>query len=145
MDMGKVIRSLIHTRVADVDDKVSGILVRVPFYNKIETVRNDYITLFEFDALGATISEIFVSFYLPLHATATFTPSWWKTRPGDLVTFTQEFEPALSAIVTPAANGYYAYRTGELAQGLQARFRLHQSDHAGLLDVDAWAVARMVV
>ncbi len=132
-------------RAANIDTQLDGMLVQVPFYNEIETVQNDYITLFEFDALGATIREIFVSFYLPLHAAATFTPSWWKTRPGDLVTFTQEVIPALAGIVVPTANAYYAYWTGELAQGLQARFRLHQSDHANLVTVDAWAVALMVV
>ena len=65
VDFGAVLRYLIHTRVADVDDKVSGMLVQVPFYNEIDTIVNDEIILFELDALGATIREIFVSFYLP--------------------------------------------------------------------------------
>ena len=144
-DFGKEIRSLIHTRVADVDDKVSGILVQVPFFVTMNTIVNDVITLFAFDALGCTIREVFISFYLPLHATATFTPTWQKTRANDLVTFTEEAYPVLPAIVTPAAARYYSYKCGEIAQGLQGRFRIAQSNHAGVVTVDAFAVVVMEV
>ena len=130
--------------VLAVDDKVSGILVQVPFYNLINTVVGGTITLFEFDALGATIREVFVSYYLPLDAAATFTPTWEKTRPNDLVTFTAEVDPALAVIVTPAANAYYSYKLGEIAQGLQGRFRLAQVAGA-IVAVDAWAVVLMEV
>jgi len=128
-----------------VNDKVSGILVQVPFFVSMNTIVNDVITLFELDALGGTIREVFVSFYLPLHATATFTPTWQKTRAGDLVTFTEESYPALPTIVTPAAARYYSYKCGEIAQGLQGRFRIAQSNHAGVVTVDAFAVVIMEV
>ncbi len=142
-DFGKEIRNLIHTRVADVDDKVSGILVQVPFFVEMDTIVNDVITLFAFDALGATIREVFISLYLPLHATATFTPTWEKTRANDLITFVTELDPTLNAIATPGANAVYSYKLGEIAQGLQGRLRLAQSNHAGVVTVDAFAVALM--
>ena len=145
MNFGKEIRHLIHTRTADVDDKVSGILVQVPFYNNLDTVVNDEVILFEFDALGATIKDIFVSFYMPLHATATFTPTWRVTRPGDLITFVTEVDPVRAAIVTPATNANYSYKLGELAQGLQGRFYLAQSNNGALVNVDASAVVLMEV
>ena len=142
-DFGKEIRSLIHTRVADVDDKVSGILVQVPYFVSMDTIVNDTITLFAFDALGCSIREVFISFYLPLHATATFTPTWQKTRANDLITFTEEAYPVLPAIVTPAAARYYSYKCGEIAQGLQGRFRMAQSNHAGVVAIDAFAIVVM--
>ncbi len=145
MDLAKEIRALIHTRTADVDDKVSGILVQVPFFVTMDTIVNDVITLFAFDALGATIREVFVSLYLPLHATATFTPTWEKTRAGDLITFTAEVDPTRAAIVTPAANAVYSYKCGEIAQGLQGRFRIAQSNNAALVEIDAFAVVLMEV
>jgi len=145
VDFGKAIRHLIHTRIADVDDKVSGIYVTVPFYNQANSTVDGETIYFELDALGATIRNIFVSFYLPLHLTATFTPRWYKTRPNDLITFTLELIPALVAIGTPGANAYYSYYLGDLAQGLQGSFRIHQSNHAALVSVDAWLVAEMVV
>lgn len=143
MDLGKELRHLIHTRVADVDDKVSGILVQVPYFVEMDTVVNNYITLFSFDALGCTIREVHISFYLPLHGTATFTPTWEKTRAGALVTFTAEVIPAIAAIATPAAAQYYRYHCGEVAQGLQGRFRIHQSNNAPAVTVDAFAVVVM--
>ena len=96
-------------------------------------------------ARGAAIREVFVSFYLPLHATATFTPTWEKTRAGDLVTFTTEVDPPLAVIGTPAANAVYSYKLGEIAQGLQGRFRLAQDNIAGVRTVDAFAVVLMEV
>ncbi len=143
MDLGKAIRHLIHTRVADVDDKISGMLVQVPFYEEIATIQNDVIEIFAFDALGATIREVFISFFLPLHATATFTPTWEKTRANDLTTFVTEVDPPLNVIATPGANAVYSYKLGEIAQGLQGRFRLAMSDHAGVVTVDAFAVVLM--
>ncbi len=143
MDLAKEIRHLIHTRTADVDDKVSGILVQVPFFVEMDTIVDDVITVFSFDALGATIREVFVNLYLPLHATATFTPTWEKTRAGDLITFVTELDPTLNAIATPGVNAIYSYKVGEIAQGLQGRFRLAQSNHAGVVTVDAFAVALM--
>ncbi len=145
-DLAKEIRHLIHTRVADVDDKVSGILVQVPFFNTTQTVLNSSITLFALDALGCTIREVYISFYLALDAAATFTPTWHKTRAGDLVTFTQEAIPALAVITTPAANRYYSYWLGEIAQGLQGEFRLAQ-DNAGNANnaCDAFCIAFMVL
>lgn len=142
-DLAKEIRHLIHTRVADVDDKVSGILVQVPYFVEIDTIQNDVIELFAFDALGCTIREIFVSFYLPNHATATFTPTWEKTRAGDLITFTTEVVPAIANIAPAAGNTVYSYKLGEIAQGLQGRFRIAQSNHAGGVTVDAFAVVIM--
>ncbi len=145
IDFGAALRHLIHTRTADVDDKVSGILVQVPFFVEIATIQNDVITLFSFDALGATIREVYISFYLPLHATATFTPTWEKTRAGDLITFTAEVDPALAVIALPAANAVYSYKLGEIAQGLQGRFRLAQDNIAGVRTIDTFAVVLMEV
>jgi hypothetical protein len=150
MDLGKEIRNLIHDRAVNIDDKVSGILVQVPFFNSMDTIVNDVITLFEFDALGCTIRDVMVNFYLPLHATATFTITWQKTRANDLITFTTELintwtGAAYNTIATPAANGVYRYHLGEIAQGLQGRFRIAQSNHAGAVTVDAFAVVLMVL
>jgi len=135
----------IDQRAANIDTQLDGMLVQVPFYNIVDTIVNDEVILFEFDALGATIREIFVSFYLPLHATATFTPTWRKTRPNDLITFTAEVDPPLPVIATPGVNAYYRYSLGELAQGLQGRFYLAQDAVAVVRTVDAWATALMVV
>lgn len=146
MDFGKELRHLIHTRVADVDDKVSGILVQVPFYITTQTIKNDSVTLFALDALGVTIREVYISFYLALDAAATFTPTWWKTRAADLVTFTQEAVPALSTIITPAANRYYSYSLGEIAQGLQGEFRLAQDNNGNANNaVDAFCIVLMEI
>lgn len=130
------------------NDILSGTLVQVPFFVTMDTIVNNVITLFSFDALGATIRDVFISFYLPLHATATFTPTWEKTRAGDLVTFVAETtnpfsDAAYAAIATPAANAVYRYHLGEIAQGLQGRFRIAQSNHAGAVSVDAFAVVLM--
>lgn len=122
-----------------------GMLVQVPFFNSMDTVVNGDITLFEWDALGGTIRDILVSFYLPLHATATFTPTWEKTRAGDLVTFVAEREPALATIITPGVNAVYRYHLGEIAAGLQGRFRIHHDNNAAAVTVDAFAVVLMEV
>ena len=139
------LQEIISRDVLAVDDKVAGILVQVPFFVTMDTIVNDVITLFEFDALGSTIREIFVSFYLPLHATATFTPTFEKTRAADLITFTSESYPALPTIVTPPAARYYSYKCGEIAQGLQGRFRIAQDNNAGVVSVDGFAVVQMVI
>ena len=135
-----------------VDDKVNGLLVQVPFYSPVvQTVQNASVTLFAFDALGATIRDIFVAFYLGLDAAATFTPGWFTTRPGDLVTFTEHFwadmnvTPYQKTIATPAAARWYRYKLGELAQGLQGEFRLAQNGLGAVnVALDAVAVALMV-
>lgn len=139
------LQEIISRDVLAVDQKVAGILVQVPFFNSISTVVNSVITLFEFDAISGTIREIHVSFYLPLHATATFTPTWEKTRAGALVTFTTEIIPAIAAIATPAADAYYRYHCGEIAQGLQGRFRIAQSNNAPAVTVDAFCIVLMEV
>jgi len=143
-DQAKGIRHLIHTRVADADTKLSGLLVQVTYFNTTQTVRNNSITLFALDALAGTIREIFVSFYLALDVAATFTPGWYVTRAGDLITFTAQAVPALAAIATPAANAYYSYSLGDLAWGLQGEFRLAQ-DNAGAANVlvDAYMTVLM--
>lgn len=123
----------------------AAMLVQVPSYNSMDTIVNDVITLFEFDALGATIREVFVNFYLPLQAAATFTPTWEKTRANDLVTFVAEVDPAIAAIVTPGANAVYSYKLGEIAQGLQGRFRIAQDNAGAGVTVDGFAVVLMVV
>jgi len=130
------------SRVNAIDDKVSGILVQVPFFVKINTIVNNVINVFEFDALGCTIREIHITLYIPLHATATMTPTWEKTRSGDLVTFVTESVPAIAG-VTPTAATVVRYHCGEVAQGLQGRFRLAQSNHAGVVEIDAFAVVLM--
>jgi hypothetical protein len=129
--------------IEEVDDIVSGMLVQVPFFVTMDTIVNNTITLFNFDAVGATIREVHVSFYLPLHATATFTPTWEKTRVGAPVTYTVEAIPAISTIITPAAAQYYRYHCGEIAQGLQGRFRIAQNNNAPVVSIDAFAVVVM--
>ena len=135
-----------------IDDKVSGLLVQVPFYSPVvQTVRNASVTLFAFDALGASIRDIMVAFYLGLDAAATFIPGWYTTRPGALVTFTEHFwtdmnvTPYQKTIATPGTAQWYRYKLGELAQGLQGEFRLAQNNlGAANVAVDAVAVALMV-
>jgi hypothetical protein len=92
-----------------VDDKVAGILVQTTFYVSTQTVINSSITLFALDAIGATVRDIVVEFYLAADALATFTPAVYKTRPGDLTTFTQEVVPSVATIVNPAAARKYRY------------------------------------
>lgn len=111
-----------------VGQTVNGILAQLILFNTTQTTKNATVILFELDALGGTIREIFVSFYLALDAAATFTPTWSKTRAGDLVTFTQEAIPAIATIATPAANRVYSYRLGDLAQGLQGQFSIAQNN-----------------
>lgn len=138
-------QEIISRDVLAVDQKVAGMLAQVTLYNSLDSTVNAETICFELDAIASTIREIFVSFYLPLHATATFTPRFYKTRPNDLVTFTQELIPAIAAIVTPAANAYYSYSLGDLAQGLQMRFVIHQSNNAPANTVDAWLICLMEV
>lgn len=128
--------------VLAVDQVVNGLLVQVPFFSPVvQTVQGASVTLFAFDALGATMRRIWVSFYLAADG-ATFTPTWHRTRPADLVTFTQEAIPAMATIVAPANARWYSYDLGELAQGLQGEFRLAQSAAgAANVAVDAVAVA----
>lgn len=128
------------------NDILSGMLVQVPFFVTMDTIVNNVITLFNFDALGATIRDVFINFYLPLHATATFTITWEKTRAGDLVTYVAETinpftDAAYATIATPAANAVYRYHLGEIAQGLQGRLRIAQDNNAPAVSVDAFAVA----
>ncbi len=128
-----------------VDEKLAGMLVQVPFYLTTQTIKNSSVTLFALDALGCTIRAVYVSYYLALDAAATFTPTWHKTRAGDLITFTQEYDPALAQIINPGVNGVYSYWLGEIAQGLQGEFRLAQ-DNLGNANnaVDAICVAFML-
>jgi len=131
----------IDERAANINDQTSGILVQVPYFVEMDTINGDVITLFAFDALGCTIREVFISFYLP-NSAGTFTPTWEKTRVGDLVTFVVEVVPALAVIAVPAAPNVYSYKLGEIAQGLQGRFRIAEDANAGVT-VDAFAVALM--
>jgi len=126
-------------------DLAVGELVQVPFFVEMDTIVNDVITLFSFDALGVTIREVYISMYLPLEAAATFTPTWEKTRAGDLITFVTELVPALAAIATPAANAVYSYKLGEIAQGLEGRFRIAQDNAGAPVTIDAFAVVLMEV
>lgn len=127
-----------------VRQNVNGLLVQVTFFDTRQTVKNSSITLFALDAIGGTIREVFISFYLALDAAATFTPTWHKTRPSDPTTFTQEAVPSLSTIITPAANRYYSYSLGEIAQGLQGEFRLAQDNNGNANnDVEGFCVVIM--
>ncbi len=128
-----------------IQQNLNGIMISVPFYRQADTTVNGETIYFELDALGGNIREMLVSFYLPLHATATFTPRLYKTRPNDLVTFTLEAIPAMAAIVTPAANAYYTYSLGDLAQSLQMRFAIHHDNNVAAVSADAWLVALMEV
>lgn len=116
--------------LAAVDQVVNGIQVLVPFFNTTQTTKAGTVILFDLDALGSSIKDIVVSFYLAADAAATFTLTWNKTRAGDLITFTQEAIPAMSIIATPAAARVYRYALGDLAQGLQGQFSIAQ-DNAG--------------
>jgi len=127
------------------NQRLNGLLAQVAFYASMDTVVNNRIFIFEFDALGATIRDITIHMYLPNHGTATFTPSWEETRPNDLINFSVEVIPAMAAIVTPAASNYYRYHLGELAQGLQGRVGLLQSNNVPAVTVDCYAVMLMEV
>lgn len=129
-----------------VQQTVHGILAQVTLFNTTVTTKAGSVTLFSLDALGSSIREIFVSFYLAADGAATFTPTWHKTRAGDLVTLTEEALPALAVIALPANARYYSYSLGELAQGLQGEFRVAQ-DNAGNATnvVDAFLVALMEI
>jgi len=132
--------------VLAVDDKMAGMLVQVTFYNSTQTVKNSSITLFALDAIGATIRDIVVEFYLAADAAATFTPAVYKTRPGDLVTFTQEVVPAVATIVNPAAARKYRYECGDLAQGLMMEFRVSQDNNGNATnDIDGTLTCLMEV
>ncbi|MDD3493367.1 MAG: hypothetical protein PHZ19_07740, partial [Candidatus Thermoplasmatota archaeon] len=86
---------------------------------------------------GGTIKNIRISFYLVADAAATFTVSILKTRPGDLVTFTQDTILTYS-IGTPANNLYYTYDLGDLPEGLQAEIQIAQDNNGNATNaVDA--------
>ncbi|MBA7663296.1 hypothetical protein ES703_71335 [subsurface metagenome] len=128
-----------------VDEKLDALLVQIPFFNTTVTAKAGSVTLFALDALGATIREVYVSFYLAADIAAIFTPTWHKTRAGDLVTFTEEYDPALAVIINPAVAGVYSYWLGEIAQGLQGEFRLAQDNNGNATNVvDAICVALML-
>ena len=140
------LQEIISRDVLAVDGKVAGMLVQVTFYNTTQTVKNSSITLFALDAIGATIRDIVVEFYLAADAAATFTPAIYKTRPGDLTTFSQEVVPSVATIVNPAAARKYRYECGDLAQGLQMEFRLAQDNNGNANnDVDATLTCLMEV
>jgi len=132
-------------RTANIDTQLDSILVQVPFFVEMDTINGGVITLFSFDALGATIREVFISFYIPASA-GTFTLTWEKTRPGDLVTFTEEIVGApsvpMAVIAVPGAGEYYSFRLGEIAQGLQGRFRIAE-DANPAATIDAYAIVLM--
>ena len=148
-EIGRLREILLNSEAIQAD--VNGILVQVPFYNDTQTVKNSSVTLFSLDALGGTIREVFVSFYLAADAAATFTPTWHITRPGDLVTFTEvaiaaDVDAAINTIATPANARVYTYRFGEVAQGLQLEFRLAQDNNGNANnDCDATCVVLMEV
>lgn len=120
--------------LAAVDQVVNGSLVLVPFYASVTTVKNKAIGAagvcqpFQLDALGTDIKDIKLRFYTPANILTTYTVSILKTRPGDLVTFTQDLIKTFT-IALPAANGEYSYDLGDLAAGLQAEIQIGQDNN----------------
>ncbi len=112
-----------------VQQTTDGIAILVPLYNTTATVKANSVTLFALDALGGSLKNIKFGFYLDADAAATFIISVHKTRPGDLITFTQDLTKTWT-IATPAAAGWYTYEAGDLEQGLQMEIRIAQ-DNAG--------------
>lgn len=116
------------TDVAEIDQKLAGLPTNPTQFVTTTTVKNASVTVHALDALGGTKRRVRVSFYLALDAAATFTPSWHKTRAGDLITFTKELIPAIATIATPAANGRYSYELGDIPEGCQGEFRIAQDN-----------------
>ena len=50
----------------------------------------------------------------------------------------------IANIVTPGAGEYYSYRLGEIAQGLQGRFRITEDAQAAAT-LDAFAIVLMEI
>jgi len=126
-----------------VDQTVNGQLVSITLYNLTATVKNKAIGAagvcqpFQLDALGGTIKNIRFQFYTPANAAATYTVAILKTRPNDLVTFTQDLLKTF-IIALPAAAGYYSYDLGDLPEGLQMQIQIAQDNNGNdTQDVDA--------
>lgn len=106
----------------------TGDLVLIHASRTTQTAKNDSVTLFAVDALGGSRKDIKFGFYLAADAAATFTVAVYKTRAGDLVTFTQDFSKTWT-IATPAAAGWYTYEVGDLEEGLQMEVRIAQDNN----------------
>ncbi len=113
----------------DIETKLDGAAVVTELFNTTSTVKANSVTLFQIDALGGTIRNIRLNFYLALDAAATFSVIVQKTRTGDLLTFTQD-EELDDTIALPAANRVHSYALGDLPEGLQMRVIIAQ-DNAG--------------
>lgn len=109
------------------NQKLDGETIVITLFNLTQTVKNNPVTLFSLDATGGTIRKIRLNFYLVADAAATFTIYISKTRPADLVTFTQDLVLTY-AIATPAVAGNYSYDLGDLPEGLQANIIIAQNN-----------------
>ncbi len=131
--------------LAAVQQAINGQLTLVTVFFSGNTSVGGSVTLFALDALGGSIKDIKVNFFLDDEAAATFTPTWHKTRAADLITFTQEAIPAIAAIALPAADRVYRYDLGDLAEGLQGEFRLAQDGLGGANPYDGFVTCLMEV
>ncbi len=129
--------------ISNANDKLNVEAAVVTLFASGDAVKNTTIggvgvfQPFALDAIGGTIRNIRISFYLVADAAATFTVSILKTRPGDLVTFTQDTILTYS-IGTPANNLYYTYDLGDLPEGLQAEIQIAQDNNGNATNaVDA--------
>jgi len=113
-------------------------LVLTDAFNTTQTVKNDTVVLFALDAIAGPIKDIRIEFYLAADAAATFTPDWYATRQGDLITFVERAIPDISTIATPAAAKRYYYEYGDLGEGEQLEFRISQDNNGNANnDIDA--------
>jgi len=118
----------------NIQQTVNGGLVLLPFYASVTTVKNKAVgaagvcQVFQLDALGSDIKDIRLQFYTPANILATYTVAILKTRPGDLVTFTQDLTKTFN-IALPSAAGYYEFDLGDLPAGLQAQIQIGQDNN----------------
>jgi len=100
-------------------------------FNTTVTTKNSSVTLFTLDALAGPIKDIQVEFYLAADGGVTkITPSVYKTRAGDIITFTKEVVPAIIDLAQPglATASRYRYTCKDLREGDQFYFSLAQTD-----------------
>lgn len=109
--------------------KLDAQLVLTTLFNTTVTTKAASVTLFALDAIGGSIKDIKLAFFLDDDVLATFTVAAYKTRAGDLVTFIQDMIKTWS-IALPAADGVYSFDVGDLEEGLQLEIRVAQ-DNAG--------------
>ncbi len=95
-------------------------------------------TIAALDALGGSMKDIKVRVYISgAVAGPGITPGWFTTRPGDLVTFTEQIVPSLGGQHAPATAVIEMYEVGDLAEGLQGEIRIASAGNDSGLTFDA--------